>query len=418
MTLIAYLLSFLSLLLNITLFIHLKPPYNFMLLWLPQLAHHALSPFLVVIGIFGAGLGLIYDAPVAVIAGLLGAGISALYIWKVLQSRPDLTGAFETDWHDKITPQQKDHMLKSHWRLGLPRTDDPRLTQDIAFWTIPGTDRDLLCDVWQPPETVQPSGLAIVYLHGSGWYLSDKDFGTRPIFRQLTALGHVVMDVAYRLCPEVDIYDMVGDVKRAVVWMKTNAEQYHVNPDRIVLAGASAGGHLSLLAAYAHNHPKFTPPDVRDYDLTVHAVMSNYGPTDLRTVYEHTDQTRTLSLPKVQIGLPGAKDKAINMNDAGRLDPLLGGHLHEVPEAYELASPIAHVKPDCPPTLLIHGDLDCITPSSAIGVLHQKLVACGVPVISIIYPLTQHAFDLVLPQVSPAAQSALYEWERFLARVA
>jgi acetyl esterase/lipase len=58
----------------------------------------------------------------------------------------------------------------------------------------------------------------------------DKDFNTRPFFRHLATQGHVVMDVAYRLCPEVDIYGMIGDVKRAVVWMKTNAEKYGLDP--------------------------------------------------------------------------------------------------------------------------------------------------------------------------------------------
>ena len=49
---------------------------------------------------------------------------------------------------------------------------------------------------------------------------------------------------AYRLCPEVDIYGMVGDVKRAIAWMKANASRYGVNPEKIVLGGGSAGGHL------------------------------------------------------------------------------------------------------------------------------------------------------------------------------
>ena len=98
------------------------------------------------------------------------------------------------------------------------------------------------------------------------------------------------MDVAYRLCPEVDIYGMIGDVKRAVAWMKANAARYQVNPERIVLGGGSAGGHLALLAAYAPHHPLLTPPDVQGCDLSVRAVVSYYGPTDLRAVYEHTHQ--------------------------------------------------------------------------------------------------------------------------------
>ena len=131
----------------------------------------------------------------------------------------------------------------------------------MPFWTIPGTDRELLCDLWRPADGGN-SGLAFIYFHGSGWFLSDKDFGTRPFFRHLVAQGHTVMDVAYRLIPEVDIYGMVGDAKRAVAWMKANAEHYGVNPEKIVLGGGSAGGHIALLAGYTPEHPELTPDEL------------------------------------------------------------------------------------------------------------------------------------------------------------
>ncbi len=102
------------------------------------------------------------------------------------------------------------------------------------------------------------------------------------------------------------------------------------------------------------------------------------------------------------------------MTDAGRLDMLLGGHLDEVPKIYALASPINHVNVDSPPTLLIQGEPDIIAPVTATPELHDRLIKSGVPVVNIIYPLTNHAFDLLYPQISPPAQSALYEIKRFL----
>ena len=418
MLVVAYLFSFLCLILNGLLFIRLKPPYNFMLLWIPQLLHHALSPFLVIIGTLGAMLGWFYQAPIPMIAGILGASLSAIYIWLVTRPQPGFALAYGTNWEQKISIDQKSRLLKRRWSLRLPRAKTPHWERDIPFWTISRTGRRLLCDIWQPPESVTPSGLAFIYLHGSGWYLSHKDFRTRPFFRQLTAQGHVVMDVGYRLCPEVDIYEMVGDAKRALAWMKTNAKQYHINPERIVIGGASAGAHLAMLAAYAPDHAQLTPKDVQGYDLSVRSVISYYGPTDLRAVYKHTHQQRVIGMPKVETGQPDMAEKDINMQDAGRLDTLLGGHLHEVPEIYDMASPITHINRDCPPTLLIQSNLDFITPTESTQNLYDRLVACGVPAVLITYPLTQHAFDLVLPQVSPPAQAALYEVERFLALVA
>ena len=262
MIFVAYLLSFLCLILIGSLFVHLKPPYNFYIAFSLQAAAVVLSPFLVILGLVGAGLGWLYHAPIAVAAGLLGAGMSAIYIALVTVPQPGFDLAFGKDWKTRIPPSRESHMLKRRWNLGWPRTREPRWERDIPFWTIPSTDRKLICDLWQPPEGVVPSGLGFVYLHGSGWYIGDKDFCTRPLFRHLAAQGHVIMDVAYRLCPEVDIYGMTGDVKRAVAWIKANAAQYQVNPERIVLGGGSAGGHLALLAAYAPHHALLTPQDV------------------------------------------------------------------------------------------------------------------------------------------------------------
>jgi acetyl esterase/lipase len=82
----------------------------------------------------------------------------------------------------------------------------------------------------------------------------DKDFGTRPFFRHLVAQGHTVMDVAYRLCPEVDIYGMIGDVKRAIAWIKAEASCYGVNPEKIVLGGPWTNHGFDLLL------PQTSPP--------------------------------------------------------------------------------------------------------------------------------------------------------------
>jgi dipeptidyl aminopeptidase/acylaminoacyl peptidase len=120
----------------------------------------------------------------------------------------------------------------------------------------------------------------------------------------------------------------------------------------------------------------------------------------------------------VEIGLPEAVDTKKNMSNAGRMDTLLGGHLHEVPEVYALASPVTHVSPDSPPTLLIQGIPDVYTPAAATRELHRRLVECGVPAVNIMYPLTNHAFDMLLPQMSPPTHAALFYLERFLALMA
>jgi acetyl esterase/lipase len=101
------------------------------------------------------------------------------------------------------------------------------------------------------------------------------------------------------------------------------------------------------------------------------------------------------------------------------MEDLVGGLPDEVPVMYDLASPITHVNPQCPPTLQIIGLHDSLVPPSASKRLHHALQAAGVTSILVEIPQTEHAFDLViLPQLAPAAQAALYDVDRFLALMA
>jgi acetyl esterase/lipase len=307
-------------------------------------------------------------------------------------------------------------MVKRRWSffLKMKTSPEPSWERDVPFWTIPGTDRQLLCDIWCPGDG-NVSGLAFVYFHGGGWTAMDKDFGTRHFFRHLVAQGHTVMDVAYRLCPEVDIDGIIGDVKRAVVWMKDNASRYGVNPNKIVLGGGSAGAHLALLAAYTPGNPELTPEDIIDTDLSIHGVISYYAPTDLVAGYKPwLTANPNIKMDPVPIGTK--LDPSEAMHYLGRLDLLLGGGPQDNPDIYQLVNPTTHVNPGSPPTLLIQGDKDVLVALDTTRALYTKLVQAGVPAIKVVFPGTEHGFDIFFPpQINPPVQSALYDVDRFLA---
>jgi acetyl esterase/lipase len=63
----------------------------------------------------------------------------------------------------------------------------------------------------------------------------------------------------------------------------------------------------------------------------------------------------------------------------------------------------------------MQGEQDIFCPADATRSHHAKLVEAGVPAINLVFPYTNHAFDLLFPQISPPAQSALYDVDRFLA---
>ena len=210
-------------------------------------------------GAVGAFIGWVSGALWAVPMGIVAAVIMTLYVWASTRDHDGFEKAFGPGWEDQITSTQARKMVRRRWSFfpNSKSSPEPFWERDIPFWTIPETDRELLCDLWRPANG-DVSGLAYIYLHGSGWAMMDKDFGTRPFFRHLAAQGHTVMDVAYRLISETDIYGMVGDAKRAVAWIKANADRYGINPERIVLGGGSAGAHIALLAGYTPDHPALT----------------------------------------------------------------------------------------------------------------------------------------------------------------
>jgi acetyl esterase/lipase len=357
------------------------------------------------------------------------AGLGALVVMvRVGTVHVDLTGALGGGWDNRIPPSRRRGMVRHMWTGPLRRDAKPRWRQDVPFATVPDTDRVLLCDVWQPPEGVATSGVTLVYLHGGGYAVLDKDLLTRRLFARLAAQGHVIVDVAYRQYPECAVPGMAADVLRAVAWVREHAAELGIDPDRIVLAGGSAGGHLALLAGYGYSSPAITPPELVGTDLLVRAVVSYYGQVGLDTMYWHTSQDKTTRPddpepdwtappPRMLTRLFG--DTAVRMRlqflpFGGSAIPLTGGTPDAVPERYAEASALTYVDAGCPPTLLMHGSHDEMAPVAAVRTLQAQLEHVGVPVTAVYLPHTDHMFEAGT-KWSPAARVALFALERLLA---
>jgi acetyl esterase/lipase len=389
-------------------------------LWLERGGYPKMAKRPGLTGIRALGLG----APLVVLAGLTATTMSAVYTQQVVASSSNFAEAFGADWQEWIPSQLKGGMLVQRWTWTLSVAPGAHVERDLAFATVPGTDRKLLADIWSPPEGVAPSGLGFIYLHGGGYSAFDKGGPTELWFRHLAAQGHVVMDVSYRLIPETNVPGMQGDVKRALAWLKRNADRYGINRDNIVLGGGSAGSHLALLAAYAPYHPLFTPEDVRDVDLSVRGVVGYYNAGDYRR--ESRANVNPTALERTVAGLltnflESWSGSEIAVDGTGDWDSqlFLGGRPDEWPELYRQISPIVHVGPDTPPTLQFVGEYDVyVSGSGSVPALHHKLQEAGVPSMYVEFPRTDHAFDLFFPEVSPSAQTAMYDVDRFLALMA
>ncbi len=430
------LLAAINLLLAWPAFYRLRQPTT-LALWGIKVFISAITPLLLLTGVLTAIAGLALNWTPAVVLGSAGALLFLIHIIAVTRAPHPSTNfeqAFGPGWEKRLPEESKAGFLPRRYVFRLPAAPEPVFEQNIVFYTIPDTDRQLLCDIWQPPKQVKRSGLAFIYLHGSAWTVLDKDFGTRPFFRHLANQGHVIMDVAHRLFPETDFMGMTLDTKHAIAWMKVNAAAYGVNPDRIVIGGGSAGAHLALLAAYTDQNRQLMPEDLTLADISVRGVISMYGQSDLEATYFHTCQhlvTRSALSQKKKGesgGMPSWAQKSLGKDfhrlgfdkdaEPGILAPMLGGTPAEKADVYALFSPLTHVHPGCPPTLFLHGEHDILAPIKAIRQLYGRLTQAGVPVVMHLIPLTDHAFDLILPKTSPSAHNAYYDVERFLALMA
>ncbi len=85
-----------------------------------------------------------------------------------------------------------------------------------------------------------------MFLHGGYWRAFDKsDFSF--VANSFVAQGFAVAVANYDLCPDVSIGAIVDECRRAVVWVVRDGAAHGANPDRVVVGGHSAGGHLTAM---------------------------------------------------------------------------------------------------------------------------------------------------------------------------
>ncbi len=330
-------------------------------LWLEAVAASEWSLWLGALGLIGAGLSVLafaagsrWMAGVALVLGIL-AGVLALS--PLIQAR-------------RVAQANGVQLSLQRYVFGSSETASNIAPQTIAYAKTEG--QTLKLDAWLPKDKTTSPRPAVVVVHGGSW-----SGGERSDFPQwdgwLAAHGFAVFDVEYRLAPQPNWQTATGDVKCAVGWLKRNAAQYGIDPERIALMGRSAGGQLALLAAYTPDDPKL-PSSCDAGDTSVRAVIAFYAPTDLVWAYTHPANQRVIDGPAT-------------------LRKFLGGDPQTATEAFTISSPVARVQSQSPPTLLFHGGQDQLVRDENMSRLAQRLRAANVSHEAVFIPYAQHGFD-------------------------
>ena len=232
----------------------------------------------------------------------------------------------------------------------------------------------------------------ILQLHGGDWSFGDKRAEGIPLLGHLAASGWVGINVNYRLSPKVAFPGHLEDVKRAIAWYRERAAEFGADPDFLCITGGSAGAHLAALAVLSPNDAVYQP-GFEQVDTRLRAAVVWYG------VYDFTNRLGTWQRHEMR------------MLEQVVMQRALADH----PADFARASPLDRLRPDAPPFLVVHGDIDTLAPVAEARAFVSALREISTQ--AVVYAElagAQHAFD-VFP--SHRCARAVEAATRFLAGV-
>ncbi|MFE1319652.1 alpha/beta hydrolase [Kitasatospora phosalacinea] len=190
-------------------------------------------------------------------------------------------------------------------------------------------------------------GRVLIHFHGGHYDQGRKNTQSLPLLYRLADQGWVCISANYRLRPASSHPDHLIDAKKVIAWAREHAVEYGAHPEaEVFVSGSSAGAHMAALAALTPNEPAYQPG------------------------FEAADTSVTAAIA---------------------LNGFLGAYFDGNPAT----SPVNLARPDAPPFLIAHGDLDELVDTDNPRALVDALRATSAaPVVYVELPGAHHAFDL------------------------
>ncbi len=233
-----------------------------------------------------------------------------------------------------------------------------RVIRDIVYGQ--GGGLPLLLDLYLPDEARPPYPAVIFIYHWGGGGQARRHFSPQATY--LVERGIASAIISYRSSGPATFPTSIEDAKAAVRWMRANAEEHGIDPDKIAAAGGSAGAQLAALLGTSGGVTELEGTGGNStYSSTVNLVIAFNGMFDMKELHEYSMS-------------------AGNRNIADVLEAYVGGTPEQFPEEYEASSPITHIDERDPPVLLLHGTGDELVPFEQSLRFKEALEAAGVPV--------------------------------------
>jgi len=188
----------------------------------------------------------------------------------------------------------------------------------------------------------------VINIHGGGWNHGDKE--AQGGFNIYFNMGFAVANMEYRLTSDATAPAAIEDARCAMMYLLKHADEFNIDPKKIIFQGGSAGAHIALTAAYLQKDARFDT-GCNDYSgpYEIIVVIDKYGPTDMWALKDWYSS-------------------AANWLGDKKTDE----------EFVKSVSPAFMVNANTPPTYIIHGDQDPTIPYADSELLADKLEAQGI----------------------------------------
>lgn len=219
---------------------------------------------------------------------------------------------------------------------------------DVVYTKVNGWDGR--ADLYLNPNASKPSPV-IINIHGGGWNKGTKE--SQGGFNTFFKAGFAVANMEYRLSGQAKAPAAVEDTRCMLIYLIKNAKELNIDPNKIVIMGGSAGGHLALMGGLLGNDHRFDTNCPGVENVKVAAIIDKYGIAD---VWDRTyGPEHKSSSPKLWLGDNVKNDDFIKS-----------------------VSPINYVTKNSPPIFIVHGDSDPTVPYQQSVDLYKKLQKLGV----------------------------------------
>lgn len=219
---------------------------------------------------------------------------------------------------------------------------------DIPYSSV--SDNCLL-DLYLPNSRKWDLTPVIVYFHGGAFAFGEKgDDALEPMLRGLDR-GYAVISVQYRMSGEARFPAMIYDAKSAIRYVRSIAEKYRLDPNKIAAWGPSSGGYLVSMLGVTEGNPAFENKSLGcpDYPSNVNLVIDWCGPCESFLQMD----------PELRASGAGTPDHDDPFSPESRF---LGEGILTNPDLVRMASPITYVHKGMAPFLIVHGGADQVVP--------------------------------------------------------